>query len=40
MSRRDQQLQKKIEQKLVETTSIIYNASIAEVLFEAGIKKR
>ena len=39
MSRRDQQLQKIREQKLVETTSKIYSASIVEVLYEAGMKK-
>ena len=39
MSRREQQLQKIREQKLVETTSKIYSASIVEVLYEAGMKK-
>lgn len=39
MSRRDQQLQKIREQKLVETTSKIYSASIVEVLYEVGMKK-
>lgn len=39
MSRRDIQLQKMREQKLVETTSKIYSSSVAEVLYEAGLKK-
>lgn len=39
MSRRDEYLRKIQQQKMVDTVSKIYLSSIAEVLFEAEIKK-
>ena len=39
MSRRDEQLRRLREQKLVETTSIIYASTVADTLFEVGISK-
>lgn len=39
MSRRDEQLRKEREKNLVLKTSQIYCSSIAEVLYEAEIKK-
>lgn len=39
MNRREKQLQEIREQKLVETTSQIYAATIVEILYESGLKK-
>ena len=39
MNRREKQLQEIREQKLVETTSKIYAATIVEILYESGLKK-
>lgn len=39
MNRREKYLQQQREKKLVETTSKIYAATLAEVLFEAEVSK-